>query len=303
MAWRGPIQTPKNSPPNDVTNNSSVWNGNIDLKREDQIRRDQDNFKNYKITLEDIDATILNHLKDYVKPTVIENGDIVQVPVMFANPERWYGSQKMGYMRDQNGKIMRPVIALKRTSLSNDEPLTVNRHLTYQIEQKYSAKNRYDRINIVNNKIEPPTKEIYNIVMPDKVVLTYDVSAWTNNTEQMNEIIEKINFSTHDYWGDKKRFRFRTEVSDYVNQTETVQDQERVVKTNFTLTVYGRLLPEFYEDGTPTTQRRLNHRKIVIDTELKTSRSEFPPVQTSQNNLDIRFVDPNKNRKNVTNNK
>lgn len=297
MAWRGPVQQPKISPPNDVTNNNSVGNGYIDVKREDQIRRDQDNFKNYKITLEDIDSSILNHLRDYVNPTITDNGQIVKVPVMFANPERWYGSQKMGYMRDQNGKIMRPVIALKNTSISNEEPLTVNRHLTYQIQQKYSAKNRYDRINLLNNKIEPPTKEVYNIVMADKVTLTYDMSIWTNKKEQMNEIIEKINFSTHDYWGDKKRFRFRTEISDYTNQIETVQDQERIVKTNCTLIVHGRLLPEFYEDGTPTTQRKLNPRKVVVDVELKTSATEFPKTPTSQNNLDIRFVDPNKNKK------
>ncbi len=303
MAWKGPAKQPKVSPPNDVTNNSSVGNGFIDVKREDQVRRDQDSFKNYKIDLHDIDETILNHLRDYVSPTVMENGEIIKVPVLFANPERWVGSQKFGYMRDQNGKIMRPAIALKRTSMSNTEPLTSNRFLSYQIHQKYSEKNKYDRFNLINKKIEPPTKEVYNIVMPDKVTLTYDVSVWTNLVEQMNEVILKINFSTHDYWGDKKRYRFRTEIQDYTNQVETIQDQERIVKTNFTLTVHGGLLPEFYEDGSPTTIRRLNPRKLIIGEEVKVSATEFPKTPTSQNNLDIRFVDPNKNRKNVTGNK
>lgn len=301
MAWKGPVQPPKVSPPNNVSNDQSVSNGDIDVKREDQVRRDQDTFKNYKIDLLDIDTTIYEHLQNYIKPEVIENGDVIKVPVIAANPERWKSAQKDGFMRDQNGKVMRPVIIINRTSFSNEEPLTANRFLTYQIQQKYSAKNKYDRFNILNKQLEPPTKEVYNIVMPDRVVITYECIAWTNKVTQMNKIIEKINFATHDYWGDKKRYRFRTEINDYNNQTEVAVDQERIVKTSFNITVYGRLLPEFYEDGTPTTQRRLNPRKVVMGEEVKVSASEFPPTPTSQENLDIRFVDPNKNRKSKQN--
>jgi len=296
MAWKGPTTPPKVSPPNNVSNDQSVANGDIDVKREEQVRRDQDTFKNYKIDLLDIDTTIFEHLQNYIQPEVTENGEIVKVPIIAANPERWKSAQKDGYIRDQNGKIMRPVIALNRISVSNEEPLTANRFITYQIQQKYSAKNKYDRFNILNKQLEPPTKEVYNIVMPDKVVIIYDCIAWTNKITQMNKIIEKINFATHDYWGDKKRYRFRTEINDYNNQTEVNVDQERLVRTTFSITVYGRLLPEFYEDGTPTTIRRLNPRKLVIGEEPKISSSEFPPTPTSQNNLDIRFVDPNKNR-------
>ena len=292
--WKGPTSLPKSSPPNNVNNGAFISNGNISLKREDQIRRDVDNFKNYKVGLLEVDTTIFEHLRDHIKPTVVENGEKFVVPVMMADPERWNAIQQNGFMRDQNGKILRPVISLKRTSTSNRDPLSSNRYLTYQIEQKYSIKNRYDRFNLLNKHLEPPVKEIYNIIMPDKITVLYEVVVWTNKIQQMNEIIEKVNFATHDYWGIKEGYKFRTEVSDYSHQTELNADQDRIIKTTFTLTVFAKLLPEFFEDGTPTTQRRLNPRKLVVG-EVLSNVNTMPTTQTSQNNLDSRFVDPNKN--------
>ena len=211
------------------------------------------------------------------------------------SPERWKASVKDGYIRDQNGKILRPVMMIKRTSITNEEPLTLNRHLTYQIQQKYSAKNRYDRVDILSKMMEPPVKEVYNIVMPDKVTIMYDCVVWTNKVEQMNEVVEKMNFSTHDYWGDPKRYRFRTEINDYANHVDSPNEEDRLVKTTFSITVYGRLLPEFFEDGSPTTIRRLTPRKLVLGENISTP-SSMPTSPISQNNLDVRFVDPNKNR-------
>ena len=54
----------------------------------DTSRRDDD-VKNYSVGLLDIDAAVMYYFREVIKPEVIDNGEVVKVPVYYANPERW----------------------------------------------------------------------------------------------------------------------------------------------------------------------------------------------------------------------
>ena len=90
-------------------------------RRDEQVSRRDDTVKNIAVTLYDIDRAIFYYFQTVVKPHVIENDNKISVPVIYGNPERWVSSQKQGFMRDEKGKIITPIIMFKRNSISKDD--------------------------------------------------------------------------------------------------------------------------------------------------------------------------------------
>jgi len=86
----------------------------------------------------------------------------------------------------------------------------------------------------------------------------------------MNKIVERIVYSDGAYWGDPDKMRFRTSVDTFADATE-VSDAERLVRTNFTVTMRGYLLPEGNFDHRSTTQKFLTPKKIIFGTETDTT--------------------------------
>jgi len=267
MAWRGPVKPVNNPTPNRL--NKTTENSDV-LKSENRalnVRRDTDNVKNFSVTLMDVDTTILRYLDDVINPQVIDNGQNIKVPVNYASPERWKAIRKDGYMRDKHGKVQTPAIAFRRTTMQrNDNLITFNRYLSYPTSKGYSEKNKYDKFSVMTGF--SPVKEIYSVTAPDHVIVNYDFVVWTDYIEQLNGVVEAINFATEDYWGDFTRFRFRTQISDYNFETEVAADSDRIVKATFSMMVYAYLLPETFENHRQTTEKAFSPRKVIFNTEL-----------------------------------
>lgn len=267
MAWRGP--TPKvsvNPAPNTISHGPEMAQMKNGENRAQNMRRDKDKQKDFSVTLLDIDTTILNYLDKTINPTVTDAGRLVKVPVNYASPERWKSIQKDGYIRDKQGKIQCPAIVFRRSTMQrNDNLITMNRYLQYPTVKLFSEKNQYDRFSTMTGF--KPTKEVYSVAMPDHVIINYDFIVWTELVEQGNAVIERINFATEDYWGDKHKFTFRTSISDYNFQVEVSADADRVVKTTFSMMVYAYLLPDRYENYKSIVQKAFTTRKIVFNVE------------------------------------
>ena len=69
------------------------------VNRGEQIRRDNDRQKNVTVSLLDHDSAVMYYFNEVIKPVVVESGNQVKVPVMYANPERWASVKKTGYLR------------------------------------------------------------------------------------------------------------------------------------------------------------------------------------------------------------
>ena len=76
-----------------------------------------DNVQLLTVGLRDIDETIVYYFDNVIRPSVIQNGVKVNVPLMYGSPERWSAVQEKGYFRDKNGKIMTPLVMFKRTNI------------------------------------------------------------------------------------------------------------------------------------------------------------------------------------------
>lgn len=284
MAWRGPTNKVTNPAPNRISAGPEKSDGLKEKRREQTLRRDTDKNKNFKVQLIDIDQTIMEHVQNKLKIEILDNGQMIPVPINYASPERWKAINKDGYIRDQNGKIQTPTIVFRRTSMQrNDGLITFNRYLNYSVEKKYSEKNKYDQFSIMNGFT--PVKEKYDVTLPDHVIINYDFIIWTDLVEQLNSIIEKINFSTEDYWGDKLRLKFRTSISDYAFETEVAAETDRIVRGTFSLMVYAYLLPETFEDRRPIVQKYFSPRKVIFSAETSTDLTQPAIVPNKKKNI------------------
>ena len=236
--------------------------------------RSTDDIKNPSVSLMDVDGAIMYYFENVIKPSVEDNGENVKVPIMYASPERWKSIQRDGFMKDKKRQTITPVIAYRRTSIEKDELIPQDKldandpHMFYTFEKKFSNINRYDNFHTQIGSI--PQREYYNVTFPDYVTLSYDFVIWTSYIEQMNKIVERVLYSDGAYWGDPEKLRFRSNIDSFTDATE-VTDAERLVRTNFTVTMRGYLLPEGNFDHRSTTQKFLSPKKVIFGAEVDTT--------------------------------
>jgi len=233
--------------------------------RANEIKSTKSDLKR-SVTLFDIDYAMMSYLEDTVLPILKDaNGNATKIPVIYGNSERWNGARRQGVYRDSKGKIQLPIMMLRRTSIAKDETMPMlNRHVSYPAITKWSKDNRYDRFTALGSSVKPK-QEIYRITMPDYVEVNYECMCWTSFTEQLNEVIEHLNF-TSSYWGDKDKYKFRTSIGEYNVINEVGEGAERINRVEFTINVKAYLLPEKF-DGELTTKKSMSIKRVVVSTE------------------------------------
>ena len=226
-----------------------------------------------KITLYTIDNAIIKYLSERIKPIVTQNNVQVQVPVLYGSPERWKSAQRDGILRDSVGKIQLPMLMIRRTSMKKtgiNSP--VNKYYDRTFYTGWNRRNPYDRFAIINNIT--PSREYYNTTAtPDYYEVTYRCMVWTEYMEQMNAIVENVSFESDEFWGEQNNYKFRTIIKAFEPLTELPNTSDRVVRTQFDMTVYAYLLPESQLDvghnRGVVTKKRYGVKKIVTFTEIE----------------------------------
>jgi hypothetical protein len=233
--------------------------------RANEIKSNKGDLKQ-SISLFDIDYAMMSYLEDTALPTLDDNGKALKIPVIYGNSERWNGSRRQGVFRDSKGKIQLPLMMIRRTSITKDETMPMlNRHVSYQGITKYSKDNRYDRFSALGGNVKPKY-EIYKIQMPEYVELNYDCMVWTNYTEQLNAVIEQLQYASS-YWGDKEKFKFRTSLGEFNVINEVGEGTERINRIEFSLSVKAYLLPEKF-DGENMVKKSMSTKRVVVATEV-----------------------------------
>jgi hypothetical protein len=243
---------------------------NLPINRGEQLKVEAPSQEKGKgVRLYDVDLAIAEHMIDTVIPSVEVFNEKVKVPVMYGNPERWKSIKKDGYLRDKKGVLQIPLIMFKRNSIERNDTMasSMNRHVSYPSVSMYSKKHRYDKFSAMTGTSRPV--EIYDVVMPDYVTVSYEVIIWTDFTEHMNKIVEAFQYATDEYWGDKSGFKFRVKVDSFDNTTEVGEGSQRIVRTTFTMMVNAYLLPEQFNNES-THKKSLSPKKVVwgMETDL-----------------------------------
>lgn len=228
--------------------------GAFDTQKEriNQVSRADDNYQNLKVGLRDMDDALVFYFREVIRPRAMVDKNYVDVPLTYATPEKWKAAQKDGEYRDKGGKRQFPIAIYKRNSIKKvrnmANKLDANRpHNFYLTHAYYSRRNPYSQFDLVKNRA--PEREFIYTVVPDFVKLEYSIIILTDYIEQMNPIVEAINFASDSYWGRQEKFKFQTFVGDIRTEVMGNQSEDRSVKAEFNLTLNGYIVPETVNSG------------------------------------------------------
>jgi len=241
--------------------------------RANQLSFKDDTVKPFNLGIQDLDEAIFYYFDNIIKPTVIQNGNVQKVPLIYGSGEKWKQIQKEGFYRDKNNKMMMPVIVFKRKDLIKDRTvsnkLDANYPYNIHIQSKlYTKENMYDKFNLLNNR--RPKKEQYAVIIPDYVTVNYDFIVTTYYVEQMNKIVEAINYASDSYWGNPERFKFRARIDSISNSIEVPIGGERIVKSTFSLTMRGYIISDSIQRNLLAPTKIPYKSKIIFTSENTT---------------------------------
>jgi hypothetical protein len=238
-------------------------------------RAEQTSFKNntvkpLSIGIQDIDEAVMYYFQNIIRPSVIQNNEKIPVPVIYGSPEKWKSYQRDGYYRDLNGRIMAPLIMFKKSSIEKVRNLTNkldanNPNNIAVIGQKYSKKNEYSKFNLLNDV--KPIEEYYTTVVPDYVNITYDCVIFTYYNDQLNKIIEAVEYASDSYWGDPERFKFRATINTFTPTVELAESSERIVKCSLSITLYGYIIPDIVQKDLNSVKKFSSKSKVIFTLE------------------------------------
>ncbi len=251
------------------------------INRANQVRRDNDTIKTPSCTIYDVDYAVLSYLKEVIHPQVEQDGQTIDVPIMYANGEKWTQVQKRGYMRDVKGKLMTPLIFIKRNNIVERDTmkkLDVNINPegnTMTFKNQYTMKNKYDRFHILQGK--SPTQEYYISSVPEYIDVTYDLLLWTEYTEQLNSVIEQIMPTSGFAWG--TTWKFPTYIGDYAFETMNNTGEDRIIRATLPLSTKASLLFES-ELRRSTFRKRYAMKKVVFSDDQQSFNADIsnPPA-------------------------
>ena len=216
------------------------------MDRHKQLRQDKSD-KEVKIGLYEIDETIKYYFDNTIVPRITDGkGRQMKIPVVYGSPERWKSVQKSSFYRDDSGKVQFPLIMYRRTGMTKTldigSKVDANNPQVGYTENQYSKTNAYDRFSkaIKTNCIRKFSK----MIIPDYVKLSYECIIWTDYLQDMNKIVEAINFAEGTYWGDPKKFSFISKVDSFSGTQEVEVGQDRLIKTSFNIEMDGFIITD-----------------------------------------------------------
>ena len=250
----------------------------IEFNRSEQMSFKEDTVKPFVVGLQDIDEAIMFYFQNVIRPFVYQNGVRIEVPVIYGSPEKWKSVQKDGYYKDKKGAIMAPLIMFKRDTMDKNRSLTNkldanHPHLYTSWAKAYNPKNGYSNFNVLTNRI--PVEQFVVNVVPDYVNLTYTCAIQTYYVEQMNKIIEAINYASDSYWGDPERFKFKASIDSYSTAIEVSDNSNRIIKGTFTIKLFGYIVPDTVQKDVTAIKKYNSKAQVIIGLETVNGQSEF----------------------------
>lgn len=237
-------------------------------QRSDDVRRDTDTVKSPEIRIEDVERSFKSYLVDDIRPSVLENGVRVDVPVLYATPERWKAIQRDGHIRDNKGQLLAPVVVFKSTNIAPARDLEKNDILKgvqegYQYTTRYSKQNTYSNFSVLQNT--QPIREIYSLQTPDYLIFSFEVIVWCDTKRQLDRILENIIY--YNGRGHGETFKFVSRLQNISIDTINATGSDRLVQAVIPYETRAYIALKS-TDTELANAKRLSTSKTVIITEL-----------------------------------
>lgn len=216
-------------------------------KRGNDVSLRGETIKDVSNSFENIVEGIMYYFREVIKPSVMEDDTKVNIPVIYAEPERWKSAQKDGYFRDKEGQILFPVIAFKIENIEKDRTLgskldgnKVNQYQVYEV--KYTPQNFYDNFSTLTNRV--PVKKFRSLIVPDYYNITINCIIQTSMVTDILKMIEDIGYKSDSYWGEPNKFQYKARIDSFPITQELLQGEDRRIETRFTINLHGHIIPD-----------------------------------------------------------
>jgi len=265
---------------NSYSTNPDINQSGIEFNRSTKMSRKGDTDKDFTVGLQDIDEAIFYYFENVIRPFVYQNGERREVPLIYGSPERWKSMQKDGFYRDKNNKIMSPIIMFKRNTITKNRSITnkldANEPHIYTTWQKqYNSKNFYSNFNALNNRVQ--TKQFIANVVPDYITLTYSCIIQTYYMEQLNKIVESIEYASDAYWGNPERFKFKAMIDSFNTVNEITKGEDRSVRSTFDINMYGYIIPDTIQKDLNSVKKYNSKSKVIFSMETTSNPEVYNP--------------------------
>jgi hypothetical protein len=146
-------------------------------------------------------------------------------------------------------------------------------HNLQYFEGSYDRRNIYSNFNVLNSRV--PTKKYMVSVTPDYVTVSYTCLVWTYFVEQMDKLIESLNFASRSYWGDPNKFLFYSDIENFEETLQYNVGTDRSVRSQFTLKLNGYLIPDSINAKVAAGNRVFSIANISFGLEVANSIEQF----------------------------
>ena len=123
--------------------------------------------------------------------------------------------------------------------------------------------------NLLNNRVQ--TEQFIVNVVPDYITLTYSWTIQTYYVEQLNKIIEVVNYASDSYWGDPERFKFKASIDSYSTTVEITDNTNRIVKGTFSIKLFGYVVPDTIQKELTAIKKYNSKSQVIISAETVTN--------------------------------
>jgi hypothetical protein len=115
--------------------------------------------------------------------------------------------------------------------------------------------------------------------------------------DQMNRIVEAINYASDSYWGNPQRYQFKAMIDSISTPVELVTNNNRSVKATFDIKVNGYIIPEVMQKYQANVSKKFySAGKIIFALETTSNDGIFLGKES-----DGRIITPNPNNEDVQN--
>lgn len=278
--------------PNEVFSQNAKA-GTPEINRARQVSLKDDKDRNFHIGIKDIDEALMYYFNNVLKLSVVQNNTRIPIPIIYGNPEVWKSIQADGYYRDGYYKLMAPLLVFKRKSITQNRNLghkldgNVSRNLQL-FEKGYTRRNVYTRLDVFQQRAEE--KEYIVSVTPDYVTIEYECVVFTHFVEQMDKVLEALNFASRSYWGDTNKFQFYSDIESFDDSITYEVGEDRAIRCNFTIKLNGYLIPDSINKELAALNRVYSVSKVVFG--IETTFSDVDKARASdKTNIYVKSAD------------
>jgi hypothetical protein len=275
---------PKSGNPNEIFS-EPYKAGQPENNRALEISRKNDTDKDFTVGIKDINEAVSYYFTEVLKLSVVQNNTNVKVPVIYGNSENWKSVQADGYYRDGTSKLLAPLLMFKRTNITQNRNLgnkldgNIVKNLQF-FEKTYSKRNAYSNFSVLNGR--SPEKEYIVSITPDYVTIEYSCMIWTNFMEQMDKLIESLNYVSKSYWGDPNKFQFYVSIDSFDDSTSFSVGEDRLIRSSFNMTLNGWLIPEIMKRDLSAVNKVYGVSQITFGLEVATDDDLYAKKKRTQ---------------------